>query len=145
MTYKLQLQRWTGHFSARPGPTGWPPCAAASVCWSCYSWKHSVGDWGSRKLCSHLITRGKCLLVSREWSCLQYASCKIKQLCEKQMNSNGSAYGLQEYRLEIGGNILRRCSRFTLMINLLTPNVNYSGRTAPLTSKVAYYIFIQQI
>ena len=30
-------------------------------------------------------------------------------------------------------------------INLLTPNVNYSGRTAPLTSKVAFYIFIQQI
>ena len=31
------------------------------------------------------------------------------------------------------------------MFNLLTPNVNYSGRTAPLTSKVAFYIFIQQI
>jgi len=30
-------------------------------------------------------------------------------------------------------------------INLLKPNVNYSGRTAPLTSKVAFYIFIQQI
>ena len=30
-------------------------------------------------------------------------------------------------------------------INLQTPNVNYSGRTAPLTSKVAFYIFIQQI
>jgi len=30
-------------------------------------------------------------------------------------------------------------------INLLTPNVNYSGRTAPLTSKVAFYLFIQQI
>ena len=30
-------------------------------------------------------------------------------------------------------------------INLLTPNVNYSDRTAPLTSKVAFYIFIQQI
>jgi len=29
--------------------------------------------------------------------------------------------------------------------NLLKPNVNYSGRTAPLTSKVAFYIFIQQI
>ena len=28
---------------------------------------------------------------------------------------------------------------------LLTPNVNYSGRTSPLTSKVAFYIFIQQI
>ena len=26
-------------------------------------------------------------------------------------------------------------------LNLLTPNVNYSGRTAPLTSKVAFYIF----
>jgi len=32
-----------------------------------------------------------------------------------------------------------------LELNLLTPNVNYSGRTAPLTSKVAFYIFIQQI
>jgi len=33
-----------------------------------------------------------------------------------------------------------------LEINLLKPNVNYSGRTAPLTSKVAFYIvFIQQI
>ena len=32
-----------------------------------------------------------------------------------------------------------------VVINLLTPNVNYSGRTAPLTSKVAFYIFIQQI
>ena len=30
-------------------------------------------------------------------------------------------------------------------INLSTPNVNYSGRTAPLTSKFAFYIFIQQI
>jgi len=30
-------------------------------------------------------------------------------------------------------------------LNLLTPNVNYSGRTALLTSKVAFYIFIQQI
>ena len=29
--------------------------------------------------------------------------------------------------------------------HLLTPNVNYSGRTAPLTSKVAFYIYIQQI
>ena len=30
-------------------------------------------------------------------------------------------------------------------INLQTPNVNYSGRTASLASKVAFYIFIQQI
>ena len=32
-----------------------------------------------------------------------------------------------------------------ISLNLLTPNVNYSGRTAPLTPKVAFYIFIQQI
>jgi len=32
-----------------------------------------------------------------------------------------------------------------MLFNLLTPYVNYSWRTAPLTSKVAFYIFIQQI
>jgi len=32
-----------------------------------------------------------------------------------------------------------------MLFNLLTPNVNYSGRTAPLTSKVAFYIVVQQI
>ena len=31
------------------------------------------------------------------------------------------------------------------IINPLTPNDPYSGRTAPLTSKVAFYVFIQQI
>ena len=39
------------------------------------------------------------------------------------------------------GPLAKRTSPF----NLLTPNVNYSGRTAPLTSKVAFHIFIQQI
>ena len=29
--------------------------------------------------------------------------------------------------------------------NPLTPDDDYNGRTAPLTSKVAFYIFIQQI
>jgi len=32
-----------------------------------------------------------------------------------------------------------------IVVNLLTPNVNYSGFTAPLTSKVAFYIFIKKI
>jgi len=36
-------------------------------------------------------------------------------------------------------------TEYSYQINLLTPNVNYSGRTAPLTSKVVFYIFIQQI
>jgi len=31
------------------------------------------------------------------------------------------------------------------IINLLKANVNYSGRTAPLTSNVAFYIFIKQL
>ena len=31
------------------------------------------------------------------------------------------------------------------ILNRLTPNDPYMGRTAPLTSKVAFYIFIQQI
>jgi len=33
----------------------------------------------------------------------------------------------------------------TQTLNPLTPNDPYSGRTAPLISKVAFYIFIQQI
>jgi len=39
----------------------------------------------------------------------------------------------------------KQSTKHGLHFNLLTPNVNYSGRTAPLTSKVAFYIFIQQI
>ena len=31
------------------------------------------------------------------------------------------------------------------VFNPLTPNDHYSGRTAPLTSKLAFHIFIQQI
>ena len=39
------------------------------------------------------------------------------------------------------------CYRYQLVsrLNLQTPNVNYSWRNAPLTSKIAFYIFIQQI
>jgi len=36
-------------------------------------------------------------------------------------------------------------SNHWFLINLLTRNVNYNGCTAPLTSKVAFYIFIKQI
>jgi len=35
--------------------------------------------------------------------------------------------------------------RSRTLFNLLMPNVNCSGHTVPLTSKVAFYIFIQQI
>jgi hypothetical protein len=33
----------------------------------------------------------------------------------------------------------------TFIFNRLTPNDHYGGRTAPLNSKFAFYIFIQQI
>ena len=66
------------------------------------------------------------------------------------------------YRFPIATMVARTCQFFTLYvyclscatlqtiqvyikINRLTPNDHYSGRTAPLTSKVAFYIFIQQI
>jgi len=39
----------------------------------------------------------------------------------------------------------RRCLAVAWAVNPLTPNDHYSGRTAPLTSKVAFYILIQQI
>ena len=35
--------------------------------------------------------------------------------------------------------------RRILKLNLQTPHVNYTWRTVPLTSKIAFYIFIQQI
>ena len=37
------------------------------------------------------------------------------------------------------------CKHSVLFFNPLTPKDPYSGRTASLTSKVAFYIFIQQI
>jgi len=47
-------------------------------------------------------------------------------------------------------NLSKRSGNYTyaprhFSINLLTPNDTYRGRTAPLTSKVSFYIFIQQI
>jgi len=36
-------------------------------------------------------------------------------------------------------------ANMTTYFNLLTPNVNYSGHTASLTPKFAFYVFIQQI
>ena len=35
--------------------------------------------------------------------------------------------------------------QYSKPVNPLTPNDPYRGRTAPLTSKVAFYVFIKQI
>ena len=46
----------------------------------------------------------------------------------------------------IKNNIIREvCSEGKAVINPLTPNDPHNGRTAPLTSEVSFYIFIQQI
>jgi len=37
-------------------------------------------------------------------------------------------------------NQLKHFESYKRKLNLLMPNVNYSGRTAPLTSKVTFYI-----
>jgi len=42
-------------------------------------------------------------------------------------------------------NIFNIAYHFKTFINLLKTIVNYSDRTGQLTSKVAFYIFIQQI
>ena len=59
--------------------------------------------------------------------------------------------------INISGNITPLCysvtnglvhaitTRGLTYVKPLTPNDHYSGRTAPLTSKVTFYIFIQQI
>ena len=73
-----------------------------------------------------------------------------KKKCKVKIDSSVSSGGQEKLAyfvyfpwppLEIGLSL----SSFWFLFNLLTPNVNYSGRTAPLTSKVPFYIFIQQI
>ena len=46
---------------------------------------------------------------------------------------------------EVGLTRIEEETGHSLTLNTLTPNDPYRGRTAPLTSKVAFYIFIQQI
>ena len=53
--------------------------------------------------------------------------------------------GKIETRIEAMGRRGRRRKQVLDDLNPLTPNDPYSGRTAPLTSEVAFYVFIQQI
>jgi len=77
----------------------------------------------------------------------------VRVIKSRRMRLEGHVARMEEsrivYRVLVGKSEgkrpLGRSSRRLEDINLLTPNINYSGRTAPLTSKVAFYIFIQQI
>jgi len=53
--------------------------------------------------------------------------------------------GEVEGRIKVRESGERRRKQLLDGVNPLTPNYPYRGRTAPLTSKVAFYIFIQQI
>jgi len=65
----------------------------------------------------------------------------IFRLCRNMLTTDYRKLVLSplKHKILIFCNMTKKCT-----INLLTPNVNYSSRTAPLTSKVAFYIFIQQ-
>ena len=58
----------------------------------------------------------------------------IQGVLKFKKNNNSGAKSLKDVRLT--------AKKYRL--NPLTPNDPYRGRTAPLTSKVAFYIFIQQ-
>ena len=47
--------------------------------------------------------------------------------------------------MKINSRVMKRQGWHAKCSNPLTPNDTYRGRTAPLTSKVAFYVFIQQI
>jgi len=73
----------------------------------------------------HLVVKGKVMIA---WVITLHGVTDILEACPVSI-------------FRVTGNILMD----TEVINLLTPNANYSGRTAPLTSKISFYIFIQQI
>ena len=62
---------------------------------------------------------------NRWWNCVQRDINKCKSAYWKERSQNRADWDKS--------------------IDPLTPNVNYSGRTAPLTYKVAFYVFIKQI
>jgi len=74
-------------------------------------------------------------MLTRVWQELEYRI----DMCRVTIGAHSDTFTV------IKKNSFRFPAVLNNFINLLTPNVNYSGRTAPLTSKVPFYIFIQQI
>jgi len=63
----------------------------------------------------------------------------------RAVNTNRAGYIKQSFKAVKGKKIAVLFEANKKHINPLTPTEPYWGRTAPLTSKVAFYIFIQQI
>ena len=68
---------------------------------------------------------------------------KPMQCHEKLIPNWVRSFNVQNFAFHLNVSSPPQITNSTDQVNLLTPNVNYSGRTAPLTSKVAFYIFIQ--
>jgi len=91
---------------------------------------------------SHVAIRPQALTTKTDFSFRGYVN----------ISTHNSATNLETGH-DSPSTLVPRHSRYTsyklngkavTMLNLLTPNINYSGRTAPLTSKIAFYILIQQ-
>jgi hypothetical protein len=80
---------------------------------------------------------GHCLLsiLVAELSCISWV---VHGCCVL-----GNASGMTFLNFSLGLSV--RTRKFYDNLNPLKPNDPYRGRTAPLTSKVSFYIFIQQI
>jgi len=76
----------------------------------------------------------------------EYLKCAKNYIKIENLNIR-SSYIEQVKQYKYVGSIIQDLGQMKIKnwLTFLMPNVNYSGRTAPLTSKVAFYIFIQQI
>ena len=109
----------------------------------CASWLHAcVGGVEMLSVCTswlHACVGGvEMLSVCTSWL-HALAAFHSRQLLLLLLHFDGLGW-LQRSRSGYGDS-----SRLVTLLNLLTPNDPYIGRTAPLTSNVAFYIFIQQI
>ena len=76
----------------------------------------------------------------------------LHEICKRKANwigdilrRNWLLQRIVEGKVKRGIDVTGGCRKLMDDFNPLTPNDPYRGRTAPLTSKVAFYIFIQQI
>jgi len=114
---------------------------------------HSQIRTSSRRLCAHcrpMDTRRNFHAFSQNCQHLALApSCTVRTAARKWADFLTS-FGCRPIAAKNKNWFADRCTknenrRIELTINPLTPNDPYRARTAPLTSKVAFYIFIQQI
>jgi len=82
--------------------------------------------------------------ISHEWDDKRVKT-RVQKCRGKRLNVWGLCKGGGDIEVDVKQVASEEVSWIPSHLNPLTPNDPYSGRTAPLTSKVAFYIFIQQI